>query len=183
MLHRLKLLPVAVVCLAAVAAASIERLTLRQMIAKADAGVYGEIVEREVTAVPLDRGGVEMTFTTLHVKGHDLVSGDEVTVAVSFPGGVIGERGSYNSEAPSADDTKVGKQVVVFYKWSDNMGGGFAANALYASHGGLFRTFTDKKGRVVVQGRGQGYAVSKNIRLADLKQRSADHAREKKEER
>ena len=63
------------------------------------------------------------------------------------------------------------------------MGGGFASNALYASHGGLFRTFQTRKGDVVVQGRGTGYAVSKNIRLTDLQKRSAEHARQKKEER
>jgi len=175
---RLQFLPIVVFCFVAVASASIERLDLRQMIAKSEAGVYGEIISREVVAVPLPLDGVEMTFTTLQVQGTDLITGKEVTVAVSYPGGVLpGDRGGYNSEAPSVDDVKVGNRVVVFYKWSDNMGGGFAANALYASHGGLFRSFTDKRGRVVVQGRGKGYAVAKNTRLDDLlKQAKAHHA-------
>lgn len=179
MMHRLKLLPVAVVCLAAVASASIERLTLRQMVERADDGVYGEIIERQVVAVPLDRDGEEMYFTTLQVRGTSILTGEEVTVAVSYPGGVMSKRrGSFNSEAPSADDVAVGGKVLVFYKYSDNMGGGFASNALYASHGGLFRTFSDKKGRVVVQGRGQGYAVSANQRLKQLETNARKYKQE-----
>ncbi len=178
MLKRLHFLPLLALGFAAIATASIERLDLRQMIARSEAGVYGEIISHDVVAVPLPDGGHEMTFTTLRVRGSDVISGKEVTVAVSYPGGVLpGDRGGYNSEAPSVDDVKVGNRVLVFYKWSDNMGGGFAANALYASHGGLFRSFTDKRGRVVVQGRGKGYAIAKNTRLDDLrKQAKAHHA-------
>ena len=39
----------------------------------------------------------------------------------------------HNSEAPSADDVRIGNRVVAFYKWIDNMGGDLAGNALYAS--------------------------------------------------
>jgi len=179
------LLPIIVMALAAAAGASIERLTLRKMIAKADAGVVGEIIAHEVVAVPLDRDGEEMTFTNLTIAGHDLLSGDEATVTVSYHGGVLpGDRGGHTSEAPSQDDVKLGNRVVAFYKWSDNMGGGYASNGLYASHGGLFRTFTDKGGRVVVQGRGQGYAVDRNVRLKALRTSARQHrddlARERK---
>ena len=44
----------------------------------------------------------------------DLASGD-----VTFQGGFIDEEhGVYNSEAPVADDVKIGNRVVAFYKWS-----------------------------------------------------------------
>ena len=176
MLNRNTLLPLVALALSAAAGASIERLTLRQMIGKADAGVVGEIKSREVLAVPLARDGEEMTFTRLEISGHDLVSGKPVSVQISYPGGVLpGRRGGHNSEAPSQDDVKIGNRVVAFYKWSDNMGGGYASHALYASHGGLFRTFKDKKGRVVVQGRGSSFAVPKNIRLQDLRSAARTH--------
>jgi hypothetical protein len=186
MMKRLKLLPIAVVCLTAIASASIERLTLRQMVERADDAVFGEIIEREVTAVPLERDGEEMYFTTLHVRGQSVLNGKQVTVTVSYPGGVLNKRrGSFNSEAPSADDVALGGKVLVFYKWSDNMGGGFAANALYASHGGLFKSFKDKQGRVVVKGRGKGYAVPKNLRLTqletDARKYKQDHERKQRE--
>lgn len=169
----------AALALAAVATASIERLTLRQMVARADGAVYGEIVGRSVVAVPVFDGAEELYFTTLHVRGEDLLAGGETSVAVSYPGGFVdGERGVFNSEAPSADDVRIGRRVVVFYGWSDNMGGDFAGNALYASHGGLFRTFESLAGKVVVQGRGDGYAVSANQTLDDLRERSRQHREE-----
>ena len=159
-----------------VALASIERLTLRQMVHKTDGVVYGEIVDRIVTAVTVFDGAEELYFTTLHVEGRSLVDGKQAKVAVSFPGGFLdGERGVDNSEAPSADDQALGNQVIVFYKWSDNMGGGFASNALYASHGGLFRTFVTRKGDVVVQGRGTGYAVPFNRTLGPLETEVREH--------
>ena len=47
------------------------------------------------------------------------------------------------------------------------MGGDLAANALYAGHGGVYRTVKGRKGTVVL-GRGDGYAINKNIKLSDL---------------
>ena len=90
-------------------------------------------------------------------------------VDVTFPGGFIdAENGAHNSEAPSSDDTQVGNVIVAFYKWSDNMGGDVAANALYASHGGLFRTVDGPSGTVVL-GRGEGYAIDNNIKVSTLR--------------
>ncbi len=159
-----------------VALASVERLTLRQMVHKVDDAVYGEIVDRIVTAVTVFDGAEELYFTTLHIEGRSLLDGKQTKVQVSFPGGFLdGERGVFNSEAPSADDLALGNQVLVFYKWSDDMAGGFASNALYASHGGLFRTFVTRKGNVVVQGRGMGYAVPFNRTLVHLESEVREH--------
>ena len=47
------------------------------------------------------------------------------------------------------------------------MGGGVWANGLYASHGGLYRTVQGPSGPVVL-GRGTGYAIARNVKLADL---------------
>jgi hypothetical protein len=83
-------------------------------------------------------------------------------------GGWIDEtHGSFNSEAPSADDTKVGNKVVCFYKHVENMGGDFAGNVIYTWHGGIYRTF-ERKNDTIVQGRGDGYAISNNVMLSDL---------------
>jgi len=176
--HRLLLLVAVMLPLAAGAAfASIERLSLRQMVEKTDGAVFGQIVGRQVTAVPMTDGSGELFFTTLTVQGRALygtAAGQALTVSVSFPGGFVDrERGVWNAEAPSEDDVRVGNRIVAFYKWSDDMGGGFAANALYASHGGLFRTFETKQGTRVVQGRGQGYAVPANRTLVDVEREAA----------
>ncbi len=160
-------------CVAAIASAQIERLTLAQMVSKTDGSVAGTIMSKSVETVPDPLGDGSLYFTVLTVQGTSLVDGTAQTLSVAYPGGDL--VGVHNSEAPSADETKVGRSVVVFYKWSDNMGGGFASNALYASHGGLFRTFVTRKGDVVVQGRGMGYAVPTNRVLGGLETEMREH--------
>jgi hypothetical protein len=149
--------------------AQIERLTLDQMVTRTDNAVLAEIVGKKVFRVDHPVDGPELYYTTLTLAGSSLADGKPITVDVTFPGGFIDpEHGVHNSEAPSADDTKLGNVVVAFYKWSDNMGGDVRANALYASHGGLYRTVDGPTGSVVL-GRGEGYAISANKSVANLK--------------
>lgn len=172
----MKLSPFACVSAAALIAASalgtaqIERLDLDQMVHKADNAVYGTITSKEVIRVDHPVDGPELYYTTLTIDGRSLKDGQASAISVTFPGGFVdATHGVYNSEAPSADDIKTGNRVVAFYKWSDNMGGNVAGNALYASHGGLYRTFDARKGPIV-QGRGEGYAISTNVALDELNQ-------------
>ena len=153
---------------AVLGSAQIERLNLEQMVAKTDDAVIGEITKSEVIRIDHPVDGPELYYTHLTVEGRSLESGQSKTVVVTFPGGFIDdEHGVWNSEAPSADDVKIGNQVVSFFKWSENMGGDLAGNALYASHGGIFRTAESRKGTVVL-GRGDGYAIANNVQLNQL---------------
>ena len=155
--------------------ASIEKLTLPQMVQRIDNAIYGEILAKRVEAVALPDGSGEMFFTTLTIKGNSVLNNAASTVEVSYPGGFLDEEhGVFNSEEPSADDVRIGNRVVAFYKWSPDMGGGFASNALYASHGGLFRTFVSRKGETIVQGRGPGYAVATNQVLSGLEKQAQE---------
>jgi hypothetical protein len=164
----LALAALAVAALTAAGAAQIERLTLDQMVAKTDNSVLAEIVGRKVFRVDHPVDGPELYFTTLTLQGTSLRDGKALTVDVTYPGGFIDEEhGVHNSEAPSADDVKLGNTVVAFYKWSDNLGGDVRGNALYASHGGLYRTVAGPTGSVVL-GRGEGYAIDKNKSVANL---------------
>jgi hypothetical protein len=164
----LALAALAVAALTAAGTAQIERLTLDQMVAKTDNSVLAEIVGRKVFRVDHPVDGPELYFTTLTLQGTSLRDGKPVTVDVTYPGGFIDEEhGVHNSEAPSADDVKLGTTVVAFYKWSDNLGGDVRGNALYASHGGLYRTVAGPTGSVVL-GRGEGYAIDKNKSVANL---------------
>ena len=159
----------ALVTAGAVGTAQIERLDLAQMVAKTDNALFGTISSKEVIRIDSPNDGPTLYFTGLTVTGTSLKSGQPVTAEMWFPGGFINEtEGVHNSEAPSADDTKVGNPVVVFYKWQENMGGDFQGNGLYASHGGLYRTFENRNGETIVQGRGDGYAISTNTSLTDL---------------
>jgi hypothetical protein len=148
--------------------AQILKVDLGQMVASTDGAVFGTIVDKETIRIDHPVDGPELYYTTLTIKGKDLATDKAKTISVSFPGGFIdAEHGVFNSEAPAADDITVGKQVVAFHLWSDNMGGDFASNALFASHGGVYSTF-ESKGEVIVQGRGHGYAVPTNVHLARL---------------
>ncbi|MBK8177494.1 MAG: hypothetical protein IPK67_01020 [Planctomycetes bacterium] len=162
----------AVVVLAGMAVAQIVRLDLPQMVASTDDAVLGTIKAAKVFRTDGDKAGQvqELYFTTLTIEGRSLSSDGPLTVDVTFPGGMISpKQGAYNSEAPAAADIQVGNRVVAFFKHVDDLGNGLSANALYASHGGLYRVFT-QRGDEIVQGRGNGYALAGNWRLADLDQ-------------
>lgn len=148
--------------------AQIQRLNLQQMVDATDDAVYAEIVGKRVFRIDHPIDGPELYFTTLTLKGRSLENGKSRTVEVTFPGGFINDHeGVYNSEAPSAEDTRIGNQVVAFFGWVDNMGGDLAANVLWASHGGLYRTVEGPQGTVVL-GRGDGYAIGTNRKLTEL---------------
>ena len=148
--------------------AQIKSYTLPEMIQEADDAVFGEIINRRVFKVDHPVDGPDLFFTTLTVDGRSLLHDRPMLVDVTYHGGFISEEiGVYNSEAPSADDVELGNRVVLFYSWSDNMGGDVAGNSLMAAHGGLYRT-VDGVNHTAVLGRGAGYAVDRNIKLGDL---------------
>ena len=168
----------ALVAMGTVGTAQIEQLTLRQMVQKTDDVVMGTIKGREVIRIDHPTDGPELYYTFLTVEGQSMLDGEPVVVEVAYPGGFIDdEHGVFNSEAPSEDDVRTGNRVVVFYKWIDNMGGDLAANALYCSHGGLYRTYQYQQ-KVVVQGRGEGYAIDNNLDSEVLGQRVRLHRKQ-----
>jgi len=148
------------------ALAQIKSFTLGEMVQTADQAVHGQILASSVVRV--DAADGPHYFTKLVIAGRRLYDGQTTTVEVAFRGGFVAPTdGVFNSEAPAADDVQVGKRVVAFYRWADDMGGGFAGNALVAAHGGLYRTVEGPLGAAVL-GRGEGYAVGANRRVADL---------------
>lgn len=175
----LSLLALAVTGAAGVARAQIERLDLATMVARVDDALVGTIREREVVRVDHPLDGDELYFTHLLVEGRSLLTGEAKEVLVTYPGGFVDdEHGVHNSEAPTEDDVRLGNRVVVFYAWSDNLGGGLAGNALYASHGGLYRTVEGRRDAVVL-GRGEGYAIDRNVALGGLDRETRRLARER----
>jgi len=167
-IHGLGLSALLLGALGAGSLAQIKSFTLEEMVSTADSAVYGTIVASHVSRVDHFIDGEELYFTTLTIEGRSLRDGSPLSVDVTFHGGFLNDtEGVYNSEAPSADDVQLGKRVVAFYQWRDDMGGGVAANALVAAHGGLYRTVDGPRGAAVL-GRGQGYAVGANVRLTQL---------------
>lgn len=152
----------------AIGAAQIERLDLNQMVAKTDNSIVGEIIASKVFRVDDAVDGNDLFYTTITIQGRSLVDGKLIEVPVTFPGGFISpEVGVHNSEAPTADEIRVGNEVVAFFKWTDNMGGQVAGNALYASHGGIYRVVQSGQ-EFVTLGKGEGYAIGSNMKLKQL---------------
>ena len=150
------------------APAQIKAFTLEEMVSESDGALFGEIVSRRVFRVDHPVDGPELYFTRLTITGSAVADGTRMTVDVIYNGGFINEdEGVFNSEAPIADDVKLGNRVVVFYRWSDNLGGDVAGNALMAAHGGLYRTVSGPSENVIL-GRGRGYAVDFNVKVSDL---------------
>ena len=147
--------------------AQIKRLTLTEMVGISDKAVQGQIVGSRVFKVDHPTDGADLYYTTITLQGKALDDDTTTTVDVTFRGGFIGDEGVYNSEAPAADDVKLGNEVVAFYRYTDDMGGGVAANALCAAHGGIYRTAQGPSGTMVL-GRGDGYAIAANTKLESL---------------
>lgn len=153
---------------AAVGLSQIKECTLDEMVVLSDDAIYGVITERRSFRVDHPIDGPELYFTTITLEGRSLVSGEPMTVDVTYAGGFVSrDEGVWNSEAPAEDDVRVGNQVVAFYAWFDDMGGEVAGNSLMAAHGGLYRTLAGPRSLTVL-GRGKGYAVRRNTRLSDL---------------
>jgi len=154
--------------LAAAALAQIKSFTLEEMVQTADHAVQGQIIASRVKHLDNTRDGADFYYTTVTIQGRTLDDAQPITVDVTFRGGFVSDtEGVFNSEAPAKDDVKVGKHVLAFYRWTDDMGGGMAANQLVAAHGGLYRVVEGTRGAAVL-GRGEGYAIKNNVRLEQL---------------
>jgi hypothetical protein len=148
--------------------AQIRSLSLAEMARAADGAVHGQITAVRVFRADDPADGPGLYYTTLTIQGRALADARALTVDVTFRGGFVSAtEGVFNSEAPAADDIQVGRTVVAFYRWSDDLGGGVPANALVAAHGGLYRTVEGPRGPTAL-GRGPGYAIAANVRVEEL---------------
>ncbi len=151
--------------LAGGALACIEALDLNAMVQRTDAAVRGEITAvRSVLheAGPEDR----RIYTVLTVEGTDLYTGEPRTLEAAFLGGTFGGETMNVTCMPSPADYRLGNQVVVFSAPVEGWGPE-VDRCVYAAMGGIFREIATPRGPVVI-GKGEGTAVEKNTRLADL---------------
>src|SRR5262249_39431009 len=106
---------------AAVSPAQIKSFTLEEMVRTADQAVDGQIIASRVFRVDSPQVGPDLYYTRITIQGRTLADGRPTTVDVTFRGGFINEtEGVFNSEAPAADDVKLGRRVVAFYRWTDD---------------------------------------------------------------
>jgi hypothetical protein len=137
----------------------------------ADVAVVGEIVEVTYSQFPLDDGS-PAAYTNLRVRGESLFTGKAEEVVASFVGGYIDGERIASSVEPSPNETKRGRKVVVFTApWPSS--GNAPARCIVAQHGGIFLVEKGPKGEIVT-GKGKGFALEKNVPLADLKAQAAE---------
>ena len=179
-----KTLPIAIAALSLAAAASIESLDLRKMVARADDAVAGTITAKRTTLVTDPMNGPQV-YTWLTLKGTSLYTGQPTTKEVGFLGGSFGDYDYFVSTMPSPSETQPGNRVVVFSRREQDFGGP-GNHAIYAALGGIFRMQAGRGGEVAL-GKGKGFAIERTTYLADLMKTvptlRAEIEREKKEVR
>jgi len=175
-LKNLLLTGVATLALVQVGRACIEELDLAKMVAKTDAAVRGTITDvRTVRYTP--PGDDRLIFTILTVEGTDLYTGQARTLNAAFLGGTYQGDSMMVTSMPAPSEYRLGNPVLVFSGPVEGWGPDID-RCVYASMGGIFREVASKNGPVFL-GKGEGFALDNNIRLADLQVAIAKEVRKK----
>ncbi|HET6203136.1 MAG TPA: hypothetical protein VFI25_10090 [Planctomycetota bacterium] len=145
---------------------AVERLDLRLMARRTDGAVAGRIVSTWTTSNP-SPGTLGRVFTHMRIVGEDLYTGKPVDWVVSYFGGEHEGDVQWHADMPTAADVRVGSRVLAFTKWHPTMGG-VGMRSLYALFAGIFRLEEGPRGEVVI-GRGEGFAVEKNVPLGEFR--------------
>lgn len=156
--------------LAAAALASVESLTLRQMLQKADSAVIGSVTEKKTWEGSIAGSNSPWEFTTITVEGEDLFTGKTLKREITW----LGSDAHPVSEMPLEAETRVGTKAIFFsVAMSGEFGGRQNQNSLIAAQNGVFRLEAGPKGDVVI-GKGAGAAIENNTFVADLRKDVAD---------
>ncbi len=147
------------------ALACIEALDLDKMVQKTDAAVRGEITEVHSVLYQVSEEDRRI-YTVLTVEGTDLYTGEARTIEAAFLGGTYGGESMNVTCMPHPADYRLGNDVVVFSAPVEGWGPD-VDRCVYAAMGGIFREMATPKGAVLI-GKGEGTAIEKNTRLADL---------------
>mgnify|MGYP003980805229 CR=1 FL=1 len=164
--------------LAGAAIACIEPLDLGKMMSRTDTAVLGEITQvRTVLHNPENED--RMIYTIVTVQGEDIYTGQARTLEAAFLGGTYQGDSMLVTSMPAPSEYQLGKKVLTFGAAVSDWGSEIN-HAMYASYGGLFQTVATNNG-VVVLGKGQDFAIEKNIALPTLRKQISKIKFENKE--
>ncbi len=181
--HRWLVLGLIAALLAGAASACIEALTLPKMLSRIQVrgpvipGVpRGDVVEGKVTGVrsvrinPTGMDFDDRIYTVVEVTGTSLLTGRPVRQEAAFLGGVFqGESMLVTSMPGNPRLYSPGNEVVIFAApvndWHPSI-----THAIYAATGGIYQVVgTPRHGKVVL-GKGEGFAVDRNLPVSELRQ-------------
>jgi len=164
------------------ASACIEALTLPKMLSRIQVrgpvipGVpRGDVVEGKVTAVrsvktnPSGKEFDDRIYTVVEVTGTSLITGRPVRREAAFLGGVYrGESMLVTSMPGNPRLYSPGNEVVIFAApvgdWHPSI-----THAIYAAAGGIYQVVQTPRHGKVVLGKGAGFAVERNLPVAELR--------------
>lgn len=156
---------VATALLAAAISAQVLQLTLREMLARVDSAVMGEVVQKTTWRGPVEGFNDDPEFTTIIVSGEDLVTGKQVQREITY----FGSDARPVSEMPNERETRVGARGLYFSEPVNTpWGGREKLNSLTTAQNGVFALEAGPKGDVII-GKGEGTAIEKSVFAADLR--------------
>ena len=147
--------------LAACSLAAIKALTLPELMEITTDAAHVRITA--AAPVSMDWPYEGSVWTRLSIEGQSLRTGEPVKTDVMFLGSHDATQRFTISEMPTLQDTRVGNEAIVFW-WDDPdmPGGGHRVFDL----SGVYRV-EPSFGAPVVIGKGEGFAWSENVKLAD----------------
>jgi len=148
------------------AAATIKMMTLRELMQATDDCLDAQIVAKDTFRVDApDYEG--MVFTRIHVVGESMRTGETVETDLVYTGSHDPADQYGSSEMPLLKDVRLGNRVVIFYGVDEtNLSGPnqvWAWNCAYRVESVL--------GQPVVMGKGEGFAFTQNVTLAEARER------------
>ncbi len=145
------------------ALAAVKAMTLGELM-----GITHEAALVRITdsrSFPLDLPFEGAVYTSLHVKGESLRSGEPIETDVIFLGSHDPRDHFGTSEMPKLQDTRVGNDAILFYFSDASLPGG--PNRV-SNLAGAFR-IEQAFGTQVVIGKGEGAAFPANVKLTDAR--------------
>lgn len=147
--------------------------SITDLMSEADGVVLGRITSSHLFRIESGQG-LESYFTTIRLQGHSLSCssrGQRCSLDISFQTGSIrDDQGRHHPEAPEPGEVKLGKRVLVFHRWMEDLGGGMRGNGLVGMRSGLYAMRTEL-GREWVVGRGSGFGIAGDLPLSELTHR------------
>lgn len=145
------------------AIASIKAMTLKELMSVTTEVVDVRILSKD--SVKLDWPMEGAVYTRLSVEGTSLRTQEPVKTDVFFLGSHDPADQFGTSEMPTLQDTRVGSQAVIFFGKDQDIPG--RLNVAYGLHC-IYRV-EEAFGAPVVIGKGEGFAFTENLKLADVR--------------
>jgi len=147
--------------------------TLTDLFEACDGALLGKIVQNRIFRIER-KGADEAYFTTIRVEGKRFGSATgrcPVCLDITFRGGSIhSDRGVFAANTPASSEVREGVRALFFHRWTADLGAGIKGVELLGRRAGLF-LIRGSQHRAWVRGRGAGFAVPRDLPLAELKSR------------